>query len=246
MTLFAYLALPLFVVALTARSAPRGAGELRALLPWFAGAALAALALYPLAGLLARAFPPFYEEPRLLYLRALAVDHGAPLAAALAVALGLRGFRERRGAGRSGLLRRAAQARPERPAPARRHTRRQAELAYLLATLGGFFSVFSLLQQLELHADPSFYRLILLPLLRVALVSAAACLLARTAGARIWWQGLALLAALALPFLTAAIAYGAALRRTELAAAGSAVVCAAALLPLLRACRREVSNAPEE
>ena len=47
---------------------------------------------------------------------------------------------------------------------------------------------------------------------------------------------------LALPLLTAAAAYGVALRRPELAAAGSAAAFAAALLPVLRYCTREVPD----
>lgn len=239
MTLFAWLAMPLFVAALAARGASRGVGGGAPLLAWFAVAALLALPVYPLATLLARVFPPLYE-PRPLYLQALALDHGGPLAAALAVTLALRRTRAR--ARGSGLLRRAARARrAPTPQPVLR-ARRQAELPLLLAALGGFFSMFALLEQLDRHADPSFYRLILLPLLRLALVSAAAFLLARSAGARIWWQGLALLAILALPFLTAAVAYGAAARRPELAAAGSAAAFAAALAPVLRYRPREVPD----
>ena len=230
MTLFAYLATPLFVVAMVARAAP-GGGDGGTLLPRYAGAALLALPLHPLVSLAAEAFPPLYE-PRLLYLRLLAVDHGAPLVAALLVSLALRrygGVRPRR---RSGLLHRARLA----------SGRRRWEWRHLLVTLGGFFSVFAILEQLTHHADPSFYRLILLPLLRLAQVSAAAYLLARTAGARGWWRGAALLAVLALPLPAAAIAYGAAIRRPDLAAAGSAVVFAAALLPMLRYSRPEVSD----
>ena len=239
MTLFAWLATPLFVAALAARGASPGVGGRAAMLPWFAAAALLALPIYPLATLLARVFPPLYE-PRLLYLQALALDHGGPLAAALAVTLALRLPRARGRA--SGLLRRAARARrAPTPRPVLR-ARRQAQLPLLLAALGGFFSMYALLEQLDRQADPSFYRLILLPLLRLALVSAAAFLLARSAGARIWWQGLALLAILALPLLTAAAAYGVALRRPELAAAGSAAAFAAALWPVLRYYPREAPD----
>ncbi len=235
MTLFAYLALPLFVVAAAARSGPQEGGRSAALLPWFAGAALLAMPVYPLIDLLGRVFPPFYDDPRLLYLRPLALEHGGPLVAALVVALLLRRARDRRQRRRraSGLLQRAAVARGAQTA---------AELAFFLAALGGFFSMFALLEQLDHYADPSIYRLILLPLLRVALVSAAAFLLARTAGARIWWRGLALLAILALPILTAAVAYGDAVQRADLAAAASAAACALALLPLLRSSRREAPD----
>lgn len=241
MTLFAWLATPLFVAALAARGASPGVGGRAVLLPWFAAAALLALPIYPLATLLARVFPPLYE-PRLLYLQALALDHGGPLAAALAVTLALRLPRARARGRASGLLRRAARARrAPTPRPVLR-ARRQAELPLLLAALGGFFSMFALLEQLDRPADPSFYRLILLPLLRLALVSAAAFLLARSAGARIWWQGLALLAILALPLLTAAAAYGVVVRRPELAAAGSAAAFAAALWPVLRYYPREAPD----
>ena len=233
MTLFAYLATPLFVVAMTARGAAPGAVERAALWPWFAGAALLALPLYPLAGLLAGTFPPFYDQ-RLLYLRLLAVDHGAPLVAALAVTLVLRRYRKRRVQRGSGLLHRATLASDERGPQARSRARRQAELLHLLVTLGGFFSMFAILEQLAHYADPSIYRTLLLPLLRLAQVSAAAALWAGVTGARRWWRGLALLAILALPLLTAAIAFGDAIQRPDLAAAGTVVVFAAALLPLLR------------
>ena len=232
MTLFAFLALPLFVVAAAARGGPQERGRLAALLPWFAGAALLAMPVYPLIDLLGRAFPPYYDQPRLLFLRPLALQHGAPLAAALAGALLLRRYRDRRRPA-SGLLGRAAAARRARTA---------AELAYYLATLGGFFSMFALLEQLDHYADPSLYRLILLPLLRVAMVSVAAFLLARTAGSRIWWRGLALLVILALPLPAAAVAYESAVQRTALAAAAVAAAAALALLPLLRPAPREVPD----
>ena len=232
MTLFAYLALPLFVVAAAACGGPQERGRLAALLPWFAGAALLAMPVYPLIDLLGRAFPPYYDQPRLLFLRPLALQHGAPLVAALTGALLLRRYRDRRRPA-PGLLGRAAVARRARTA---------AELAYFLATLGGFFSMFALLEQLDHHADPSLYRLILLPLLRVALVSVAAFLLARTAGSRIRWRVLALLVILALPLPAAAVAYQSAVQRTALAAAVSAAACALALLPLLRASPREVPD----
>ena len=236
MTLFAYLATPLFVVALAARGAPPGVGHRMALLPWFAGAALLALVLFPLVSMVARTFPPLYE-PRLLYLRLLAADHGAPLVAALAVALGLRRYRNARYR-RSGLLRRARGEREPRP----RARARRADLTYLLVTLGGYFSMHTILEQLTYYADPSFYRLVLLPLLRLALMSAAAVLAAGATGARVWWRGLALLAILALPLVTAAVAYGAAIRRSDLAAAGTVAAFVAALLPLLRRYPTEVSD----
>ena len=240
MTLFAYLATPLFVVALAARGAPPGVGHRMALLPWFAGAALLALVLFPLVSMVARAFPPLYE-PRLLYLRLLAADHGAPLVAALAVALGLRRYRNARYR-RSGLLRRARRARGEREPRPRVRARRRADLTYLLVTLGGYFSMHAILEQLTHYADPSFYRLVLLPLLRLALMSAAAVLAAGATGARVWWRGLALLAILALPLVTAAVAYGAAIRRSDLAAAGTVAAFVAALLPLLRRYPTEASD----
>ena len=240
MTLFAYLATPLFVVALAARGAPPGVGHRMALLPWFAGAALLALVLFPLVSMVARTFPPLYE-PRLLYLRLLAADHGAPLVAALAVALGLRRYRNARYR-RSGLLRRARRVRGEREPRPRVRARQRTDLTYLLVTLGGYFSMHTILEQLTYYADPSFYRLVLLPLLRLALMSAAAVLAAGATGARVWWRGLALLAILALPLVTAAVAYGAAMRRSDLAAAGTVAAFVAALLPLLRRYPTEVSD----
>ena len=246
MTLFAYLATPLFVVALAARGAAPESGHRTALLPWFAGAALLALLLFPLLNLVERSFPPLYE-PRLLYLRLLAADHGAPLLAALAVTLALRRYRNSRHRNtrnrRSGLLQRARRARREREPRARVRTRRRAELPYLLVTLGGCFSMLAILEQLTHYADPSFHRLVLLPLLRLALMSAVALLLAAATGARVWWRALAALAILALPLVTAAIAYGDVIRRPDLAAAGSALAFLATLLPLLRRYPKEASDA---
>ena len=241
MTLFVYLATPLFVLAVVARAGPGEAGREETLLPWFAGAALLALPLYPPVSMLAEAFPPYYQ-PRLLYLQLLAVDHGAPLAAALLVSLLLRRYRNGRSRRRSGLLHRATLARGQRPPQPRSGTGRRSELPHLLVTLGGFFSMFAILEQLSYQPDPSFYRLILLPLLRLALVSAAAYLLARTAEAGVWWRVAVLPALLALPLLTAAIAYGDVIRRPYLAAAGSTMLFAAALLPVLRYSRTEVPH----
>ena len=246
MTWFAYLATPLFVVALAARGAAPASGHRMALLPWFAGAALLALLLFPLLNMVARAFPPLYE-PRLLYLRLLAADHGAPLLGALAVTLALRRYRNTRNRNtrsrRSGLLQRARRARREREPRPRVRARRRAELPYLLVTLGGYFSMLAILEQLTQYADPSFYRLVLLPLLRLALVSAVTLLLAAATGARVWWRALAVLAVLALPPVTAAIAYGDVIRRPDLATAGSALVFLATLLPLLRRYPKEASDA---
>ena len=246
MTLFAYLATPLFVVALAARGAAPESGRRAALLPWFAGAALLALLLFPLLNMVAPAFPPRYE-PRLLYLRLLATDHGTPLLAALAVTLGLRRYRNSRNRStrnrRSGLLQRARRARREREPRPRVRARRRAELPCLLVTLGGFFSMLAILEQLTHDADPSLYRLVLLPLLRLALMSAVALLLAAATGTRVWWRALALLVILVLPLLTAAIAYGDVIRRPDLAAAGSALAFLATLLPLLRGYPTEAADA---
>lgn len=246
MTLFAYLATPLFVLALAARGAAPESGRRTALLPWFAGAALLALVLFPLLNMVARAFPPQYE-PELLYLRLLAADHGAPLLAALVVTLGLRRYRIRSTRSTrnrpSGLLQRARRARREREPRPRRRARRRAELPFLVVTLGGCFSMLAVLEQLTHYADPSFYRLVQLPLLRLALMSAMALLLAAATGARVWWRALALLVILVLPLVTAGIAYGDVIRRPDLAAAGSALAFLATLLPLLRRYPKEASDA---
>lgn len=101
----------------------------------------------------------------------------------------------------------------------------------------------AVLEQLTHHADPSFYRLVLLPLLRLALMSALVLLLAAATGARIWWRALAMLVILALPLVTAAIAYGDVVRRPDLAAAGSALAFLVTLLPLLRRYPKEASDA---
>ena len=205
MTLFAYLATPLFVLALAARGAAPESGHRMTLLPWFAGAALLALVLFPLLDMVERAFPPQYE-PQLLYLRLLAADHGAPLLAALAVTLGLRRYRNTRTRSTtrkrpSGLLQRARRARREHEPRPRVRARRRAELPYLLVTLGGYFSMLAILEQLTHYADPSFYRLVLLPLLRLALMGAMALLLAAATGARVWWRALALLVILVLSLI---------------------------------------------
>ena len=246
MTLFAYLATPLFVLALAARGAAPESGHRAALLPWFAGAALLALVLFPLLNMVARAFPPQYE-PRLLYLRLLAADHAAPLLAALAVTLVLRRYRNRRSRSTrkrpSGLLQRARRARREREPRPRLRARRRAELPYLLVTLGGFFSMLAVLEQLTHYADPSFYRLVLLPLLRLALMGAMALLLAAATGARVWWRALAVLVILVLPLVTAGIAYGDVMRRPDLAAAGSALAFLVTLLALRRRYPKEASDA---
>ena len=114
---------------------------------------------------------------------------------------------------------------------------------HLLVTLGGCFSMLAILEQLTHYADPSLYRLVLLPLLRLALMSAVALLLAAATGARIWWRALAVPAILVLPLVTAAIAYGDVIRRPDLAAAGSALAFLATLLPLLRRYPKEASDA---
>ena len=208
MTLFLNVATPLFVLALVAHAAARGDRGWQ-LLPYFAGAALLALPLAPLAGVVAGMFPPRYQL-WVLYLRLLVVDHALPLLAAVAISLLL-----------------------QRHANGRSPTGQPVGLLHLLVTLGGFFSMFVILEQFSYHADPSRYRLILLPLLRLATVTAVAYLLARCAGAGGGLRVAAALAVLALPFLTAALAYAEAIQRPVVAMAGSILLLATALVPVL-------------
>ena len=196
MTLFVYLATPLFVLAVAGHAQARGGGGGWDLLHAYTAAALLAIPLYPLFELLAAAFP-LRVRPPLHYARLLAVDHGAPLFAAAAASLAVHRLQARgRAAG----------------------TPRAIPLA---AGMGGFFSVYAILDQFTNHADPSMYRLVLLPVLRLAAVTGTAYLLARAAhGARRW-----AVAVLTIPCVTAAVAYAGTERQPELA-----VVVGAALL----------------
>ena len=208
MTLFLYLATPLFVIAVAAQSDTGRGGRAWALLSHYAAAALLALPIYPLIDLLAGVLPAGHE-PRLWYLRLLAVDHGLPLLAALAVSLCLRRPASRRGLGSV----------PE-PAP-------------LIASLGGFYSMYALLEQFTLHMDPSPYRLVALPLTRLAAVGATAYVVARAASSGKWWRCVAVLP---IPLVTAGVGYGSVLQRPVLTAAGSALLLAVTL-PLAFATR---------
>lgn len=203
MTLFVYLATPLFVLAVAGHAHARGLGGGWDLLHAYTAAALLSIPLYPLFELLAAAYPP-RVRPQLHYVRLLAVDHGAPLIAAAATSLVVHRFRVRgRAAG-------TLHAIP------------------LVAGLGGFFSVYAILDQFTHHADPSMYRLVLLPVLRLAAAAGTACLLARVAhGARRW-----AVAVPAIPCVTAAVAYAGTARQPELAVVVG-VGLLAATLPLL-------------
>ena len=203
MTLFAYLATPLFVLAVAGHAHARGRGGGWDLLQTYTAAALLAMPLYPLFEFLAAAFPP-RVEPRLQFARLLAVDHGVPLIAASAASLAVHWFR---GRGR----------RTDSP-----------DAVKLVAALGGFFSVYAILDQLANHADPSLYRLVLLPMLRLAAATGTACLLARAARGTRWWA----VAVPALPCATAAVAYAGTLQQPELAAVGGAALLAMTM-PLL-------------
>ena len=214
MTLFVYLATPLFVLAVAGHAHARGRGGGWRLLHAYAAAALLAIPLYPLLELLAAAFPP-RVRPRLHYARLLAVDHGGPLLAAVVASLAVHWFRVR-----------GSDAGTLRAVP-------------LVAGLGGFFSAYAILDQFTNHADPSMYRLVLLPVLRLAAVTGTAYLLARAAhGARRW-----AVAVLAVPCVTAAVAYAGTVRRPELAVLAG-VGLLAVTLPLVFA--NSVAEVPDD
>jgi hypothetical protein len=200
MTLFAYLATPLFVLAVAGHAHARGQGGDWEMLQVFIAAALLAMPLYPLIELLA-ATVPAHIQPRLHYARLLAFDHGVPLVAAAAAAVVAQWF-QRRG--------RADGA--WRP-------------VLLVAGLGGFFSVYAVLDQLSNHADPNLYRLVLLPMLRLVALTVTAYLLARAARGTRWW----VVAVPAIPCVTAAVAYVGTVQQPGLAAAGGAALLAATL-----------------
>lgn len=200
MTLFAFLATPLFVLAVAGHAHARGRGGGWHLLPVYTTAALLAMPAYPLIELLAATFPPRIE-PRLQYARLLTVDHGLPLAAAATATMAVLWYRRRAGEPRA---RRAAS---------------------LVAGLGGFFSVYAILDQFTNHADPSMYRLVLLPILRLAGVCVAAYLLARASRGTRWWA----LAVPVIPCATAGVAYVGTLQQPGLAAAGGAALLAVTL-----------------
>ena len=201
MTLFLHVATPLFVLAVAAQAGTGRDGRGWALLSCYAVAALPALPFYPLIDLLAGVLTPGYE-PRLWYLRLLALDHGLPLLAALVVTLCMHWYASRR------LLGSVLE-----PAP-------------LIASLGGFFSMYTMLEQFTLHVDPSPYRLVALPLARLAAMSGTAYVVARAAGSGKWWRCVAVLP---IPFVTAGVGYGSALQRPVLTAAGSALLLAVTL-----------------
>lgn len=214
MTLFVHLATPLFVLAVAGHAHARGQGDGWALLHAYTAAGLLAIPLYPLFEMLAAAFPPLVQ-PQLQYARLLAVDHGLPLIAAAAATLGIHRYRRRR------------------------HEGGAPHAITLLAGLGGFFSVYAILDQFANHADPSLYRLVLLPMLRLAAVTATAYLLTRAARGARWWAA----AVLTVPCVTAGIAYAGTLQRPDLAAVGGAALLAVCL-PLVFA--HSVSEARDE
>jgi len=214
MTLFAYLATPLFVLAVASHALARGQGDGWALLLAYNTAGLLAIPLYPLFEMLAATLPPLVQ-PQLRYARLLAVDHGLPLVAAAAATLGIHWYRRRR------------------------HEAGALDAITLLAGMGGFFSVYAVLDQFANHADPSTYRLVLLPMLRLAAVAVTAYVLVRAARGARWWAA----AVPAIPCLTAGIAYSGALQQPELALVGGAalvVVCTRLVFA------NSVSEAPDE
>lgn len=200
MTLFVYLATPLFVLAVAGHARARGQGGCRDLLHAFAATALLAMPLYALIELLAATVPP-RTPPPLQYARLLAVDHGLPLVAGVAATLAVRRLQGRGG---------------EAGAP---------RAASLVAGLGGFFTVYGILDQFSNHADPSMHRLVLLPILRLAALTPAAYLLARAVRGTRWWAA----ALPAIPCVTAAVAYAGTLRQPGLAAVGGLALLAATL-----------------
>ncbi len=214
MTLFVHLATPLFVLAVAGHAHARGQGDGWALLHAYTAAGLSAIPLYPLFEMLAATFPPLVQ-PRLQYARLLAVDHGLPLIAAAAATLGTHRYRRRR------------------------HEAGALRAITWLVGMGGFFSVYAVLDQFANHADPSMYRLVLLPMLRLAAVTATAYLLTRAARGARWWAA----AVPAIPCVTAGIAYAGTLQQPDLAAVGGAALLAVCL-PLVFA--NSVSEAPDE
>lgn len=214
MTLFVHLATPLFVLAVAGHAHARGQSDGWTLLHAYTAAGVLAIPLYPLFEMLAATFPPLVQ-PRLQYARLLAVDHGLPLIAAAAATLAIHRYRRRR---------------QEAGAP---------HAIALLAGMGGFFSVYAVLDQFANHADPSMYRLVLLPMLRLAAVAATAHLLTRAARGARWWAA----AVLTIPCVTAGVAYAGTLQQPDLAAVGGAALLAVCM-PLLFA--NSVSEAPDE
>lgn len=202
MTLFVYLATPLFVLAVAGHAYSRGRGDGWHLLHAYTFAALLAMPLYPLIELLA-AVVPVAVQPRLQYARLLAVDHAAPLIAAAVASLAVRRFQGR----------------------GRTHEAAGVRVVSLVAALGGFFSAYAILDQITNHADPSMYRLVLLPILRLVAVTATAVLFARAARGAWWWA----VAVPVVPCVTAAVAYLGTLQQPGLAAVGGAGLLAAAL-----------------
>lgn len=214
MTLFVLLATPLFVLAVAGHAQSRGQSGGWDLPHAFTAAGLLAIPLYPLFELLAATFPPLVQ-PRLRYARLVAVDHGLPLIVAAAATLCIHWYRRRR------------------------HGAGALHVITLLASLGGFFSVYAILDQFANHADPSMYRLVLLPILRLVAVSATAYLLTRAARGARWWAA----AVLTIPCVTAGIAYAGTLQQPDIAAIGGAALLAVCL-PLVFA--DSVSEVPDE
>ena len=197
MTLFVHLATPLYVIAVAGQACARGQGDGWALLYAYATAGVLAIPLYPLFEMLAATFPPLVQ-PQLQYARLLVVDHGLPLIAAAAATLGIYWYRRRR------------------------HEVGVLDVVTLLTGMGGFFSVYAILDQFAHHADPSTYRLVLLPMLRLAAAVTTAYLLTRAVRGARWWAA----AVPAIPCVTAGIAYSGALQQANLASAGGAMLLA--------------------
>ena len=239
MTLFVYLATPLFVLAVAGHAHARGRGGGWNLLHAYTAAALLAVPLYPLIELVAATFPP-RSQPRLQYARLLAVDHGLPLTAAAAASLAVHWFRGRGRAPRTRALRtHALRTHALRTHALRTHAAGTLHAVPLVASLGGFFSVYAILDQFANHADPSMYRLVLLPMLRLAAVTGTAYLLARAARGARWWAA----AVPTIPCVTAAVAYAGTFQQPGLVAVGGAALLAATL-PLVFA--NSVAEVPDE
>ena len=131
-------------------------------------------------------FPPSYRGFS-LYLRAAVGEHLLPMVLAMAGALATTWWRSRRAT--------AASPVPE-GVPQRER---------LIASVGGFLAAFAILERLSVLDDASSYRVLLLPLLRMATVALVAGLAGLALSWNGWTRAAIVVAAFAVPLLAALV-----------------------------------------
>lgn len=199
--------MPLYVLFLVLFLSIINSRDYQKLLSLFVISGICTLPIVSLTSFVEKSFLPQYDLIS-VYLRVLLIDHGFPLVLALIVYV---------------LIWWVATIR----------LRWKWNVSCRLVTVGGFYSAFEALNQFLHYSDPSWYQLIVLPLLRLSTVSAVVSLLVLLGRQNFWKRiGSVLVLSIAL-VLAAAISSAAVLQRFMPPITGGAAIILTAITTFL-------------